>query len=280
MSSSITIITAFFDIGRGNWSYNYPRSEQEYINYFENLATLENEMVIFTSKKFKDKIKQIRSGYPTTIIEINFNKKFAHTIKKIQSILDSDQYKQLIPQELHNNPEYRSAEYVLVNNLKYYFVKQAIQNLKKAQEEDLFAWVDFGFCRKTSTTNGIKKWSHNFNPNYIHLFTLKEPFIIEDETSMLKKALNNENYLIGGMIVGSKYTWLELYPKISNIQKYYLNKNISDDDQGTMLMTLCEYPSLFKVHYLKKGWFCGFKQFNKGSTYKNIFYKLKSLLKI
>ena len=58
MSSSITIITAFFDIGRGNWSYNYPRSEQEYINYFENLATLENEMVIFTSKKYE----QIKSS--------------------------------------------------------------------------------------------------------------------------------------------------------------------------------------------------------------------------
>lgn len=279
MNKSITIVTAFFDIGRGEWQHNFQRSSQNYLSYFKNLATLENAMVIFTQKEFVPIIRKYRGNKPTHIIEIDFDKKFAHTIKKIQSILDNDQYKQLIPQELHSYPEYRSAEYVLVNNLKYYFVKQAIQHLNKAPE-DLFAWVDFGFCRKASTVNGIKNWYHNFDPDHIHLFTLKKPFILEEKEVMLRKALHNEVFVIGSMIVGSKKAWNRLYPLISKLQKEYLDKNISDDDQGTMLMTLCEYPDLFTVHKIKKGWFSGFKQFNSGSTYKNIFYKLKSLLKI
>lgn len=48
---SITIVTAFFDIGRGDWSVenghpNYlQRSNEKYFKYFSNLAQLENEMI-------------------------------------------------------------------------------------------------------------------------------------------------------------------------------------------------------------------------------------------
>lgn len=279
MNQSITIVTAFFDIGRGEWQHNFPRSSQSYLSYFKNLATLENEMVIFTQKEFISTIREYRGNKPTHIIEIDFQDKYKNVINKVQNILDSPKYQSLIPEELLKNPEYSSAKYVVVTNLKFYFVKKAIEICNSEKDVNLYAWVDFGFCRKNSTTNGMVKWNHNFDPNYIHLFTLKESFIIEDKTTMLQKALNNEVYIAGGMFIGSKKCWKFLYPKITKIQLYYLNQNISDDDQGSILMTLFEYPNLFKVHYLKKGWFCGFKQFNKGSTYKNIFYKLKSLLK-
>ncbi|MBD5709322.1 WlaTC/HtrL family glycosyltransferase, partial [Citrobacter freundii] len=55
MNSSITIVTAFFDIGRGDWTSNkgfsphLERTADTYIQYFENLSKLDNDMVIFTS---------------------------------------------------------------------------------------------------------------------------------------------------------------------------------------------------------------------------------------
>lgn len=41
------IVTALFDIGRGKW-IKYTRTYTQYMNYLENLLTLNNRMVIFT----------------------------------------------------------------------------------------------------------------------------------------------------------------------------------------------------------------------------------------
>lgn len=47
--SDITIVTAFFDIGRGEWATGgFKRTPEDYLNYFKQLAVLENEMIIFT----------------------------------------------------------------------------------------------------------------------------------------------------------------------------------------------------------------------------------------
>ena len=63
----ITIVTAFFDIGRGNIPKNqgYPgyltRTTKTYFKYFSNLAKLNNEMVIFTSPDLKERILKLRN---------------------------------------------------------------------------------------------------------------------------------------------------------------------------------------------------------------------------
>ncbi|WP_284443679.1 WlaTC/HtrL family glycosyltransferase, partial [Escherichia coli] len=76
MKSSTTIITAYFDIGRGDWTANkgfrekLARSVDVYFSYFERLAALENEMIIFTSPDLKPRVEAIRNGKPTTVIFI------------------------------------------------------------------------------------------------------------------------------------------------------------------------------------------------------------------
>lgn len=93
MTQNITIITAFFDIGRGEWnaengySQRLQRTVDDYFSYFHNLAQLENDMVIFTSSDFKERIENIRQGKPTKIITIDLDKcffKIKNKIKKIQ----------------------------------------------------------------------------------------------------------------------------------------------------------------------------------------------------
>lgn len=279
MNKSITIVTAFFDIGRGKWQHNFKRSTEDYLSYFTHLATLDNEMIIFTSKEFVEVIKKIRGSKKTTIIELNFDQKFKYTIKKIDNVLQSPEYLSRIKIEYRNIPEYSSAEYVLITNLKYYFIQQAITKLNSS-DDSLIAWVDFGYCRSQSKTYGIKNWYHNFNSNKIHLFSLQKNLKIENKEVMLQRALDTEVFVIGGIMVGSSKQWQKTYPLISSIQKFYLNRGITDDDQGTLLMTLCEYPELFQIHLLKKGWFGFFKQYNQGSTYISLFHKLRSLLKI
>ena len=73
MKSSTTIITAYFDIGRGDWTANkgfrekLARSVDVYFSYFERLAALENEMIIFFSrfetKGWSDSQRKTNNGY-------------------------------------------------------------------------------------------------------------------------------------------------------------------------------------------------------------------------
>ena len=66
--NSITIVTAFFDIGRGDWSTekghssHLLRNNQTYLSYFENLAKLDNEMVVFTFEEMKPYIRKLRGN--------------------------------------------------------------------------------------------------------------------------------------------------------------------------------------------------------------------------
>lgn len=61
--STITIVTAFFDIGRGNLQSKeelpdyMTRTNDTYFEYFSNLATLDNPMVIFSDNEHIERIK-------------------------------------------------------------------------------------------------------------------------------------------------------------------------------------------------------------------------------
>ena len=67
----ITIVTAFFDIGRGQWNSrqggNQPflkRTTDTYFRRFAHLASLDNEMVVFTSPDLVDRVRRLRKGRP------------------------------------------------------------------------------------------------------------------------------------------------------------------------------------------------------------------------
>jgi hypothetical protein len=97
MKSSTTIITAYFDIGRGDWTANkgfrekLARSVDVYFSYFERLAALENEMIIFTSPDLKPRVEAIRNGKPTTVIVIDIKKKFRYIRSRIEKIQKDDE---------------------------------------------------------------------------------------------------------------------------------------------------------------------------------------------
>lgn len=180
MKKSITIVTAFFDIGRGNWGQQtskttdrLKRTNDTYFSYFIRLAKLENKLVVFTSSDLEEKILSLRKGLPTKVVVIDLEKKFKFTLKKILQIQQSESFKKLISPELLKNPEYWSPEYVLINNLKPFFVKRAIE--LGFTDNQLVSWVDFGYIRNGKTLYGVKEWYHPFNEKKIHFFPSKIP---------------------------------------------------------------------------------------------------------
>ncbi|HBO24725.1 MAG TPA: protein YibB [Providencia sp.] len=284
MNKSITLITAFFDIGRGNWNAKSGRSDrlertaETYFNYFNKLSSIDNKIIVFTSPDLKEQILKIREGKPTHVITLDLHHKFKYTINKISAIQHSDSFKKLIKPEQLKNPEYWSAEYVLINNLKPYFVNTAI-NLGLADSE-LISWVDFGYVRKDKVLYGIKEWNHPFDKNYVHLFSIQDGLNLEDEQSVMDKVINNETYIIGGVIVAAKDKWIEFYKLVTQIQKKLLLSGIIDDDQGIFLICASKHPDLFKLNYLGyMKWFSVFKLFHQKSKV-NYFTRLAILLRI
>lgn len=268
MSSTITIVTAFFDIGRGDWTSNkgfsphLERNADTYIEYFKNMAKLDNEMIIFTSSDLKPKIESIRKGKPTKVVAFDIKNKFKKIKNKINEIQSNDEFRNKLETRQLINPEYWSSDYVLVCNLKSYFVKKAID--LQLSNNDMFAWVDFGYCRNPEVTRGLNKWCYPFNKNKVNLFTIKKGLNPKDINQVFEHMINNRSFIIGGAIVATKEKWNEFYKLVCHCQNYTLKNNIVDDDQGIFIM--CNYykPELIKLNYLGKNrWFNLFRMFGE-----------------
>lgn len=279
---SITIVTAFFDIGRGTWSVEngHPsyleRSTDKYFKYFANLAELENEMIIFTSEEYVDKVKEIRGNKPTNIISLSLNEKFENCINQIKKVQNDAEFKKKINEEQLINPEYWSAEYVLINNLKSYFVKKAIS--KGLVKTELAAWVDFGYCRNPKTLDKIKKWNFDFLKEKVHFFTIRSEFEINRE-SVDYAVLNNQPYIIGGVIVATPDKWEIFSDLVYQCQNNMLSQKIIDDDQGVYLNTLLIQPDLFELNYLGDNrWFDVFKRYDE-KKYFSFMNRLKRFMR-
>ncbi|MDM1757795.1 MULTISPECIES: protein YibB [Acinetobacter] len=278
---SITIITAFFDIGRGGWSVEngHPcylqRSNEKYFKYFSNLAQLENDMVIFTSQDYVDQIREIRGDKPTTIINVCLDEKFADIKQQISKIQNSEIFREKIGAEQLKNPEYWSPEYVLVTNLKSYFVNKAIK--EGLVHSQLAAWVDFGYCRNLKMLSKIKKWNFTFAENKVHFFSIKKTFELTAE-SVQHAIFNNQAFIIGGVIVAAPEKWVNFSKLVYMCQKQMLEQNIVDDDQGIYLQTLLVQPDLFEIHYLGEDqWFDVFKRYDE-KTHSNFVNRFKKFM--
>lgn len=282
---SITLITAFFDIGRGNISEKeFPsylkRTNETYFEYFSHLASLENEMIVFTSKEFVQKIASIRKGKPTKIIPFDLSI-FDSKIKKISSIQQSDEFKSKVNPQLLKNIEYWSSEYVLVTNLKSFFVSYAIK--KYPISSKFIAWIDFGYVRDIETLCNIKKWEYKFNPNQIHLFTILSNYSINNESDVYQVIFNNIPVIAGGVAVATKENWKLFYRHVVATQNFLLKNNVIDDDQGVYLMTKLRHfknRTDIKLNYLGRNqWFSLFKRYGKTnrilSMLNYISYKIK-----
>lgn len=268
MNSSTTIVTAYFDIGRGEWTSNkgfrdkLARSVDVYFSYFERLAALENDMVVFTSPDLKSRVEAIRQGKPTTVIAIDIKNKFKNIRSRIQKIQQDEAFTSKLETRQLKNPEYWSPDYVLVCNLKSYFVNRAINaNLIKTP---LVAWVDFGYCRKENVTRGLNTWDFPFEQDKMHLFTIKKGLSVTSLQQAFDFMIGNHVHIIGGALVGSQEKWKEFYPLVFQSQKITLENNIVDDDQGIFVMCYYKRPDLFALNYLGHGkWFDLFRCFKR-----------------
>ncbi|WP_323660373.1 WlaTC/HtrL family glycosyltransferase [Pectobacterium versatile] len=248
----------------------FHRTTDSYFEYFNNLSHLDNKMIIFTSNEFKDRIKKIRGEKPTEIVIIDYKNKLNRMKNKVSEIQKSTEFQSKLNKEQSISPEYFSPDYVIVNNLKSYFVTKSIS--MGLIETDFAAWIDFGYCRNIKILNGLTQWNYSFDREKIHLFTINNSLEVKSLNSVFDKMLNNEAFIIGGAIVGTKDKWNEFSNLVWHCQKLTLQQRIIDDDQGIYIMCYYKNNKLIKLNYLgKNNWFNLFKKYNQ----KSLFAKLE-----
>jgi protein YibB len=261
--SDVTIVTAFFDIGRGDWTpdkglpHYLHRTTDTYVERFGHLATLENEMVIYTSEDLADKIKKLRGDKPTHICTVDYHNSFVEAREKISTVQRSESYQSRINPYQRLNPEYWSADYVLVNALKSTFISKAIDT--NYCTNDLIAWVDFGYCRDVKTLYGVKHWHSDLNKDKIHLFTLKD---YVEGTYIDQIIFNNDVHMVGGAIIAGKQGWKNLEYLVQHSLKQLLDNNLIDDDQTLLLMSYLSAKDSFELHPMTEALVL-FRDYNK-----------------
>lgn len=269
--SNITVVTAFFDIGRGNLpkekhgrvipEYQH-RTNDKYFEYFNNLAKINNDMVIYTTKEFRKRVVGSRrfSNKKTTIIVLDsyLIDKHYNPKSRIEQIMDNPEYISKVKNP--ENIEYWNADYVLVNLFKSFYVLDAIE--QDYIDTDLVAWIDFGYCRVGDEIPFENEWSYDFDIDKIHLFNMKD---IEFNRPLDTIVYSGDVYIQGCHIVAGKTKWKKLKSLMIESFDELLAMNLSDDDQTILLMSYMKSPEDFMLRYNSMSdWFRIFKDYRKG----------------
>ncbi|SNU93698.1 protein YibB [Megamonas hypermegale] len=258
--NDITIVTAFFDIGREKFK-GYERGNNKYINYFKFWARINNNIIIYTNANFEKEIKQIREDFglleKTKIVIVdnytNFDK---NLYKKITDVMNNE-----ISLNFHKDikkPESWSADYNFIMMLKSYCIVDAIE---KGYAKGTIAWLDFGFNHggKDGLINEEEfnfKWEYNF-PKKINLFSHQK---IDDNIPIFDIVRSMDVYIRGNIIVAPDYLWQNFLYLAKKSMNSLLDCGLCDDDQTICLMAYRSQKDIFFIHDVEN-WYDGLKCF-------------------
>lgn len=255
--TNFTIVTAFFDIGRGNWNY-YQRKQNEYLSHFSNMLSLKDvNIIVFTEERYHNFVS--KENDKAFIVLKNF--KDLYTFKKYSDIiisnLSEDKYRENHPNPVC--PEVTQPYYNILVTNKMKFLEEAM--ILNPFSSEYFFWMDAGYTHSTISLKDII-W------DIFPLFTNKFSIIMIDD---LNKALISPkdffyqyiDVITGGFFGGRKdmiaTISLLYYTIVDSIIDTY---NITDDDQYYMTMLILRYPELFTL-YSGGGWYGGITLFRR-----------------
>lgn len=257
--SNISIVTAFFDIGRSDWGQDVikhggplphylKRSTDQYIHHFSRLCELNNEIVVFTSFDLVDTLTNIKKINPKAntpkVISYDYFSNHSNLRNKIEQIQSSSEFAKKINPYQIRNPEYWNKDYVAVTSLKAHFVDQAI-TLGHINNE-WSAWVDFGYCRDDNHLPESKNWNFDFTPNKINFFNYRDPNLKSPMDSISLAVQNNVVFIIGGVFAAQRDNWKTLSNYMRDSLEELMQNGLVDDDQGLLLMSFYKNPELFE----------------------------------
>jgi protein YibB len=267
---SVSIVTAFFDLGRSNWQGEVNgrpihgsqiRSNEQYLTWFNNLARMKNQMIILTERKFVAPILEMRRKCglePITSVMV-CDGVFAPNGPLIQMI-------GLITQSIRPEfqafvrdpalPEYWNAKYIMMTHLKSVLVCSAIRlglNLHRQ-----VAWMDFGYCRDDRRFEIGVPWRFDCRER-MNLFYMREP----DNRPVFDIVRTGDVYFQAGVIVGPAERWFRFTQLMDEAISSLLSCGLVDDEQTAMVMSYRREPELFRINAVNSpDWFSVLRKFH------------------
>ncbi|MCE5286374.1 MAG: HtrL family protein [Pelosinus sp.] len=252
----ITIVTAFFDIGREKWP-GFERDNSKYVENFKFWARMKNKLVVYTDQETARQVQQIRESF-------GLKDRTQTVVVDDITTLDPDIY-QCMEKVLANelaikfrrkpaSPESYIAMYDYVMYLKTYFIVDAIE---RGLANGMISWMDFGYNHGGKFyTNPLEfdfLWQYDFSAK-IHLFSI-EPL---DETPIFEIVRDMKIYISGGIVIAPAELWKILLPLVRRAIFSLASCGLMDDDQTLLIMAYREHPEFFEIHPIED-FFCPLK---------------------
>ena len=256
MREEVTIITAFFDIGRESWQGKMQRSNEKYFEYFDFWARIKNKVIVYTEPAYSEKILAIREKYGladrTEIIAIEDKTALDKEVYEAMATALKNPIAQSFRTE-QDHPEVYNPDYNFIMYLKYYFLTQAI---KDNLTGNMCAWMDFGYNKGghfyTDVNDFDFLWTVDLSKDKIHLFSFGEEKELW-ELPVFEVVRTMEVYISGEIIIVPKNLAEEFFSLCRRCEMSLGDVGLSDDDQTVLLMMYRLCPKLFELHQML-GW--------------------------
>ncbi len=263
---SISIVTAFFDLGRENWAHGgkaspFQRSLDRYFDYFAHLAKIKNQLVIFTSPDLAQRVLDLRRAAGReneTVIFIIANLFDEPKLKSLESEVASKMTEAFrASTRVPNSPEYYVPRYVVMDALKSIFTLTALKaGVVNAQQ---LAWMDFGYCRDEQAFDASKLWRFDTAGKF-NLFHM-QPI---DDMPIYDVVLRGKVYFQGGCRIAPVAMWPDFVADIDGALASLLSVDLVDDEQTLILMAWRKSPEKYRIFPMsRKDWRVAIKQFNE-----------------
>lgn len=279
--SEISLVTAFFNIGRENFKA-IPRTDDTYLDNFKFWSRMNNHLVVYTDSITGEKVKEIRKKYgleeKTNIVVIDDIESIEPEIlNKMLSIKSSEWFERfrILPNATSNIPRY---SYLML--LKNWFLADAVE---RGYADGMVAWIDFGFNHGGSLYTKPEEfnytWEYDFSDK-IHLFYYQR--IDEKPTYEMVRRLCDS--IMGCLYVLPAHLCKTFWELTREAMNHLLAVGLYDDDQMLLLMAYRAKPDLFEMH--ESDWFLPLKEYggshlsirekHEPPKYKSIYRSLKA----
>ena len=232
--SELTIVTAFFDIGRKDFK-GKARSNQKYAEFFKFWSRIKNKIVVYTDSVMAKEVKKIRKEFglldktevviidDVSVIEPNLLKRM-EKISKNETFLN---YRYM------DNSADNNAKYDYVMLLKAWCIKDAVE---KELATGMIAWLDFGYNHGGKTYPNKEEfdflWKVDLPKDKVTMFTKKE----DDDKPIFQIIQSYEVYVMGAPFIVPSNLASKLKKKKKRAMISLLDVGFMDDDQTIMLM--------------------------------------------
>ena len=261
MGSNITLVSGFFDIGRGNLAdANVARGVDKYFTYFADWCRMRNKLIVYTEPRYVDEVMRIRAEYGladlTQVIPVEDIYAIEPEIYARMKEISANQ--RFCDYRYYKNAMSNQATYDYVMMLKYWCMMDAA---KRGLIEDMVAWMDFGFNHSgelfTTPEEFDYHWEYYFEPK-IHVFSHKDP----DKELGLRNLQLQSDCLMGSPVVVHTSLCEELWNMVTDAMRALNMIDSIDDDQQLLLMGYRCKPELFEIHL--STWFMPLKECGGG----------------